>query len=74
MANPLFQALGGAQMMNNGMGGQFGQLVQQFTQFKQMFKGDPQQEVQRLLQSGRISQEQLNIAQSMAQQFGALIK
>lgn len=73
MANPLFQALGGAQMMN-GMGGRFGQLVQQFTQFKQMFKGDPQEEVQRLLRSGRISQEQLNIAQSMAQQFGALIK
>lgn len=73
MANPLFQALGGAQMMN-GMGGQFGQLVQQFNQFKQTFNGNPQQEVQRLLQSGRISQEQLNIAQSMAQQFSALIK
>lgn len=73
MPNPLFNALGGAQMMP-GMSGQFGQLVQQFNQFKQMFQGNPYQEVQRLLQSGQLSQEQLNIAQNMAQQFSALLK
>lgn len=60
--------------MGGGMNTQFGQLVQQFKQFKQTFQGDPQQEVQRLLQSGQISQEQLNTAQSLAQQFGALLK
>lgn len=73
MPNPLFNELGGTQMMS-GMFGQFGQLVQQFNQFKQAFQGNPYQEVQRLLQSGQLTQEQLNIAQSMAQQFGALLK
>lgn len=70
MANPLFRQLGGATM--NGINPQFGQLVQQFKQFKQTFQGDPQQEVQRLLQSGQISQDQLNTAQSLAQQFSSL--
>lgn len=72
MANPLFQQLGGAAM--NGMNPQFGQLIGKFKQFKQTFQGDPQQEVQRLLQSGQISQEQLNMAQSMAQQFASLLE
>lgn len=71
MANPLFQQLGGAAM--NGVNPQFGQLVNKFRQFKQTFQGDPQQEVQRLLQSGQITQDQLNIAQSMAQQFNSLL-
>lgn len=72
MANPLFQQLGGAAM--NGMNPQFGQLVSKFKQFKQTFQGDPQQEVQRMLQCGRITQDQLNMAQSMAQQFSSLLE
>lgn len=68
MSNPLFQALGGGQ--NN----QFSQLVQQFQQFRNTFRGDPQQEVQKLLQSGKISQQQLNQLQSAAQQFQALLR
>lgn len=72
MANPLFQQLGGGTM--NGINPQFGQLVQQFKQFKQTFQGDPQQEIQRMLQSGQLTQEQLNTAQNLAQQFGALLK
>lgn len=68
MSNPLFQALGGAQ--NN----QFSHLVQQFQQFRNTFRGDPQQEVQKLLQSGKISQQQLNQLQSAAQQFQALLR
>lgn len=72
MANPLFQALGGGQMP--GPMGQFQHMMQQFRQFKANFQGDPQQEVQKLLQSGRISQEQLNQLQAMAKQFSHLFQ
>ena len=72
MANPLFQALGGGQMP--GPMGQFQRMMQQFQQFKANFQGDPQQEVQKLLQSGRISQEQLNQLQAMAKKFQNLMQ
>ena len=68
MSNPLFEALGG------GVNPQFQQLDQRFQQFKSTFQGDPQQEVQKMLQSGKITQQQLNQAQSFAQQFQALMK
>lgn len=70
MANPLFNALCGnmgAQMP--GAMGQFNQMMQQFQQFKANFQGDPKQEVEKLLQSGKMSQQQLNQLQAMAQQF-----
>ena len=52
----------------------FPQLLQQFKQFKANFKGDPKAEVEKMLQSGRISQDQLNKIQSMANQFQGLFK
>lgn len=67
MANPLYNALGGGKM--SGPMGQFGQMLQQFQQFRQSFQGDPKAEVQKLLQSGKMSQQQLNQLQAMAQQF-----
>ena len=72
MANPLFQALGGGQMP--GPMGQFQRMMQQFQQFKANFQGDPQQEVQKLLQSGAMTQDQLNQLQSMARQFSNLFQ
>lgn len=69
--NPLFNALGGGQMP--GPMGQFQNLVQQFQQFKQSFQGDPKAEVEKLVQSGRISQQQLNQLQQMAGQFRQLM-
>lgn len=71
MANPLFQALGG-QMP--GPMGQFQKMIQQFQQFKANFQGDPQQEVQKLLQSGKMNQQQLNQLQQMAKQFQSLMR
>ena len=68
MSNPLFQMLGRAQ--GNGPM----QMMQQFMQFKQNFKGDPKAEVQKMLQSGRISQAQLNQVQQMAQQFQSMLR
>ena len=67
--NPLFSALGG----NRGpQGGPLG-MIQQFIEFKKNFKGDPKKEVEKLLQSGRLSQDQLNQLQGMAQQFKQII-
>lgn len=68
--NPLFNALGGGMPQGNGPM----QMMQQFMQFKQNFKGDPKAEVQKMLQSGRISQQQLNQVQQMAGQFQNLLK
>lgn len=59
--NPLFQ-----QMQGNS-------LIERFKQFQQTFKGNPQQQVQQLLNSGRISQSQYNQAVQMAQQFQKMI-
>lgn len=67
MANPLFQAMGGGKMP--GMMGNFGQLMQKYHQFRSTFQGDPKAEVEKLLQSGKINQEQLNMVQGLAQQF-----
>ena len=70
MSNPLFNALGGGMPQGNGPM----QIIQQFMQFKQNFKGDPKAEVQKMLQSGKISQQQLNQVQQMAGQFQNLLK
>lgn len=72
MANPLFNALGGNKMP--GPMGNFQQMMQQFQQFKSNFQGDPQQEVQRMIQSGQLSQQQLDQVQNVARQFAALLK
>lgn len=72
MPNPLFNALGGGRMP--GPMGQFQQMMQQFQQFRNNFQGDPKQEVEKLLQSGKMSQAQLNQLQAMAQQFQSFLK
>lgn len=69
MSNPIFNALGGSMPMgNNNMLAQFNNFV------KQMQGKNPHEEINRLLQSGAISQQQLNEAQQMAQQFQAMFK
>ena len=70
--NPLFNALGGGQMP--GMMGQFQNMMRQFRQFKQSFQGDPRAEIEKLVQSGKISQQQLNQLQQMAGQFQQLMQ
>jgi len=44
-------------------------LMQRFQQFQKMFKGDPRQQVQQMLNSGKVSQAQYNQAVQVAQQF-----
>ena len=48
-------------------------LLQRFQQFKQTFSGNPQEQIQQMLNSGRISQEQYNRAYQMAQQLQRMI-
>ena len=65
MPNPLYQMMG-QQMPQNG-------LLQRFQQFQQMFKGDPRQQVQQLLNSGKVTQSQYNQAVQMAQQLRGML-
>ena len=60
MANPLYN-----QMMNNQ--NQNNSFLQRFNQFRQNFNGNPQQQIQQMLNSGKISQEQYNRAVQQAQ-------
>lgn len=55
---------------NNG----FANMMSQFQQFKQNFSGDPQQQVQQLLNSGQMSQQQFNQLSTMATQFQNMMK
>lgn len=65
MSNPLFQALGWSQ--NNPMA--------DFQKFMQQMQGrNPNEEINKLLRSGRVSQSQLNQAQQMAQQMMGMFK
>lgn len=60
MANPLFN-----QMNNN--------IITEFKRFCDSFKGDPKAEVERLLQTGQMTQEQFNQLQAMAMQLQKIL-
>ena len=49
-------------------------ILKRFHQFRQMFTGDPRQQVQNLLNSGRVTQAQYNQAVQMAQQLQRMMK
>lgn len=68
MPNPIYQAMGG-NMQLPGPFGNMNQMKQAYAQFRNNFQGDPKQKIQEMLQSGQISQAQLNQAQQMAQQL-----
>jgi hypothetical protein len=48
-------------------------LAARFNQFRQSIKGDPQQMIQQMLNSGRITQAQYNAAVQQAQQLGRML-
>ncbi len=64
--NPIFQQMNGQNGKNN--------FFQQFQSFKNSFRGDPQQIIQQMLNSGRITQQQYDNAVKMANQFRQFIK
>lgn len=61
MANPLYQAI---RNQSNPMA----DLIRQAKEFKKSFTGNPREEVQRLLNSGQMSQQQFNQLSQIAQQ------
>ena len=61
MANPLYNAMGN---QSNPMA----DIIRQAKQFKNQFNGNPRQEVERLLQTGMMSQQQFNQFSQIAQQ------
>lgn len=66
MADLLYNTLGG------NTSNQFGNIpnfVQRLNQFSQTLQGDPKQQVQQLLNSGRMSQQQYNQLSQMATQI-----
>lgn len=68
MSNPIFNALGGGMMPQNN-------ILAHFQQFRQQMQGkNPHEEINKLLQSGKINQQQLNQAQQMAQQMQSLFR
>lgn len=67
--NPLYQMMAQGMQGNGAMG-----LLQRFQQFRNTFRGNPQEQVQRMLQSGQISNEQYQRAVQMAQQFQGFLK
>lgn len=68
MANQLFNMLGGNQ--TNNMNG----FLQRLNQFRQSFTGDPRQQVQQLLNSGKMTQAQYNQLSQMATQIQNMLK
>ena len=61
MSNPLYNDMNG------------NSIVHRFNQFKSSFKGDPKQQVQQLLNSGRISQAQYDQAVQKARMLQSLL-
>lgn len=75
MPNPLFNELGGGRAPQMpGQMGQFQRMMQQFQQFKANFNGDPKAEVEKMMQSGKLTQQQLNQLQAVARQFQGLLQ
>lgn len=62
MPNPLFNTMGN---QSNPMA----DIIRQARNFRKQFTGNPRQEVERLLQTGRMSQQQFNQFSQMAQQI-----
>lgn len=70
MSSPLYNAMHGNSGQNNDMLG----VISRFKKFKQTFQGDPQQAVMQMVNSGNISQQQLNQFQQMANQLRGILK
>lgn len=73
MGNPFFNQ--GNRNQNHPPNSPIGNMQNMFSQFQQFrnnFRGDPRQQVQDLLNSGKMSQEQFNYLSQLAQQFQSM--
>ena len=69
MPNPLFNDLGGNKPPANG---NITRFINEFNKFKNSFRGDPQAEVQKLLNSGQMTQDQYNQLSQMAKHIKSM--
>ena len=67
MNNPFFGMFGGQQMNPMAM------IMQKFQQFQHGFRGNADQQIQQLMNSGKVNQQQYNQAVQWAQQFQKMI-
>ena len=67
MNNPFLGMFGGQQMNPMAM------IMQKFQQFQQGFRGNADQQIQQLMNSGKVNQQQYNQAVQWAQQFQKMI-
>lgn len=56
------------------MNGGFANMMSQFQKFKQNYSGNPKEQVQQLLDSGQMTQEQFNQLSNMATQFQQMMR
>lgn len=70
--NPLFNAMN-AGLNGNGPIGNIQNFMSQLKQFRSSFQGNPNDKIQELLNSGKISQEQYNQCANMANQIMGLV-
>lgn len=72
MANSVFNALGGMPKLPGSLGN-MQEMVNRLNQFKQSFQGDPREQVQQLLNSGKMTQTQYNQLSQMATQIQKML-
>lgn len=72
MSSSVFNVLGGGN--NQSPFGNMQNFMQRLNQFRQSFQGDPKQQVQELLNSGRMSQSDYNKLSQMATQIQNMLK
>lgn len=68
MSNPLYQMMSNSAPMNNMTG-----FMNALKNLKKNFSGNPQQQIQNLLNSGKVSQEQYNRAVQTAQNIQRIL-
>ena len=75
MSNPLMQFMGGGAnpMLSNPLGNIL-RFKQELREFQSSFRGNPQQKVQELLESGQMTREQYDQYRQMAQQILPFLK
>ena len=61
MSNPLYNSIGTTQNL--------GALTQRINQLKKTFSGNPMDQIQRMMNSGQVTQEQYNRAVQQAQEI-----
>lgn len=72
MANSILGSSSSLQPTGNSM--MSPQMIQQFNQFKNTFRGNPKQQVMNMVRQGMRSNQQLQQAMNMAQQIQGLLR